>query len=96
MVFGKIAADFNVDPCALKSLMGYLIRNIQESDAVRAAFFANPDAVLKAGVEAWHKSGQALFAELLENRTEFAKETRAAIAEDVYKYVEPSTDASET
>lgn len=25
----------------------------------------------------------------LENRTEFAKETRAAIAEDVYKYVEP-------
>lgn len=80
----KFAAEFNVSQDALQSLLSFLIRKIEGNDGLKAAFFANPDAVIKAGVENWHRQSTEFFAELLENKTEAARAIRENIAHDVW------------
>lgn len=80
----EFAAEHNVDANALKSLTGFIVDNIKGNETLQAAFFANPEAVIKAGVKAWHDRGTQMFSDLLENRTEWAQETRKAIAHDVW------------
>lgn len=80
----QFAAENNLDAGALKSLVGFLTRRMNDSETLRAAFIANPDEVLKAGVKAWHDQSTKLFTELLENRTEWARAAREQMAYDTW------------
>lgn len=81
--YAKLAKDFNVDPAAMESLVTYLIRNIQRSEENMIAFLADPEKVMRQGVEAWKKSSDAFFKEMLENTTDRAKTWRNDIISDL-------------
>lgn len=80
----QFAASFGLDASAVSSLAGFLIHNITKNEAGRAAFSANPDRFIAAGVEAWHKQSTEAFTELLENTTERAHAWHRQIASDVW------------
>lgn len=84
MTVEQMAAEYNLDLNSLKSLTGFLVSKIKGNPTLQAAFIANPEAVLKAGIEAWHNQSQKIFGELLEGTTDWAKFTRAALAEETW------------
>lgn len=73
----------NLDATALESLVSYLRRALERPAAVKA-MEANPSAFFRAGVEAWHRNGQAFYEELLEGVTPRSIEYRKAIAQAVW------------
>ena len=77
----QFAAEHKLDENSLRSLVGFLTRHIGGNETLKAAFFANPEEVIKAGVEAWNKQSQAIFAELLDGRSEWAQATKVVLAE---------------
>lgn len=80
----QFAAANNLDLNSLKCLVEYLSRKIKDNPTLQAAFFANPDKVIEAGVKAWHKQSQEILGDLLEGRSDWAKETRAILAHDTW------------
>jgi DNA polymerase II large subunit len=82
-----MAAQFNVDPGALKCLIQFLGDNLAKPEAAEKfaqATDAQRDEIIKQGVKAWHNHSTRMLADLLENRTEWAQATRKQIASDVW------------
>ena len=80
----QIAAEMGVDKNAMQDLLNYLMKNIKRTPENMEAFLANPAEIIKQGIEAWMKSSQDFFNELLENKTERAQKYRADIAHSVW------------
>jgi len=78
------AAALGVDENNLSGLLDFLKRNILNNPQALEAFHKNPGEVIRQGVEAWTKKGVEFYNELLENKTERAKEYRALIAEQTF------------
>lgn len=78
------AAALGVDENNLSGLLDFLKRNILNNPQALEAFHQNPGEVIRQGVEAWTKKGVEFYNELLENKTERAKEYRAMIAEQTF------------
>lgn len=78
------AAALGVDENNLSGLLEFLKRNILNNPEALAMFQKNPGEVIRQGVEAWMKMGTEFYNELLENKTERAKEYRAMIAEQTW------------
>lgn len=84
----RVAKNLGVDAGALRSLLDFLRAHMSElpggMDALSSASPAQQDAILRAGVTAWHTQGQKVFADLLDGSSDWAQAARAQIADDVW------------
>lgn len=84
----RMAQEFNVDPGALASMLGFLQENIAKDPAVFInASDAQRDAIIKQGVIAWRDRSVRMLSELQEGKSEWAMAAREKIASDVWHQV---------
>jgi len=82
-----LVAQTGCDPISAKSLTDFILnaaaRNPEIQQALTHANASVRQAAVEAGVQAWFRQGQAFYQELLENKTERAKQHREAIYQSV-------------
>lgn len=86
MDFQALAAQFNVDAFALKSLMTWLQLQIEKNEQFRSLFLneATRDEAMRLGVMEWNRRGTEFYTELMENKTERAREYREQIEHEIW------------
>lgn len=88
MTPAELAAQHNLDAGAVECLVAFLRDRI---DAGCPDFPSLPSEVqaeiIRQGVEAWHEHSERILVDLASGSSEWAKEARRLIAEDVWRTV---------
>ncbi len=84
------ASELGVNPDSLKSLMGFLVRNLESNPTLQAWRLKRPDEFLTEGVKAWHRMHTEFLTELAAGTSERAKQMRAQMAGQVWTQIRES------
>ena len=71
-----LAAEFGLDKSSIDSYLTFVTDNLKREPKLREFLKTNPDAFMKTSIENWMKTTTAIYNEIIEGTSDFAKKFR--------------------